>query len=202
MTTIYPPHEVKQIAQARESFSGRLLTDSQFDEGIAITGIIEREIRKSGTFKEKLHDFSFAYARTERFDPVKAETILRDLFKERTGMTMNQMRESLKANEDALAPEQKIEAVRYARAIEPMIRDGNKISFRRAYAHQAGEMASAFNITEAGAKRHMSESFQAQHGKDLIEWGKELDSQYYRPQIEAEKQKQDRPRQQSLTLSR
>jgi hypothetical protein len=202
MTTTYPPLEVQQIAQARESFSGRLLTDNQFDEGIAITGIIEREIQKSGTFKEKLHDFSFAYARTERFDQMKAETIIRDLFKERVGQTMNQMREKLKANEDALTPQQKLEAVRYARAIEPMIRDGDKISFRRAYAHQAGEMASSLNITESGAKRHMSESFQAQHGKDLIEWGKELDNQYYRPQIDAQKRGQDRPRQQTLSLTR
>ena len=202
MTINDTPHEMQQFAQARESFSGRLLTGSQFDEAIAVTGIIEREIQKSGTFKEKLHDYAHAYARSQKFEHVRAETIICDLFKKRYGMTMNQMREGLKVNEDALTPEQKTEAVRYARAIEPMIRDGDKISFRRAYADQAGEMASSLKITESGATRHMSESFKMQHGKDIIEWGKELDNQYYRPQIDALKRGQDRSRQQTLSLSR
>jgi hypothetical protein len=63
----------ERLAAARESFSGRLLSDAQFKEAIAITGIIEREIHCSGTFKEKLSDYSYAFARTERFDAAKAE---------------------------------------------------------------------------------------------------------------------------------
>jgi len=48
---------------ARENFSGRLLTEPQFDEAMAITGIIEREIQRTGTFKEKLGDYAHAFAR-------------------------------------------------------------------------------------------------------------------------------------------
>ena len=70
---------------ARESFSGRLLTNAQFEEAMAITGIIRREIQNSGSFKEKLGDYAHAFARTEKFDVMKAETIIRDLFKARTG---------------------------------------------------------------------------------------------------------------------
>ena len=202
MNLTYDPQEKKRVELARESFSGRLLTDKQFDEGMMITNIIEQEILKSGLFKEKLQDFSFAYARTEKFDQMKAETIIRDLFKARTGQTMNQMRENLKASENALTPQQKMEAAVYVQAIEPMVRDGNKISFRRALAHQASKMASAFNITENGATRQMSECTKVSFDKDLFEWGKEPDTQYYRPQIEAEKQRNQRPRQQSLSLSR
>ncbi|SDU42410.1 hypothetical protein [Stappia sp. ES.058] len=202
MNLTYDPKEMERVAAARESFSGRLLTNSQFDEGMTITGIIEQEIKKSGVFKEKLQDFSFAYARTEKFDQMKAETIVRDLFKARTGMTMNQMRERLKANEEALTPEQKSGAVIYARAVEPMVRDGNKISFHRAAAHQAQDMAANLDITELGAKRLMSEAFKLQQGRDFYEWGKDLDTQYYRPQIEAEEQRAQQPRQQSLSLSR
>lgn len=62
MNLTYDPKEMERVAAARESFSGRLLTNSQFDEGMTITGIIEQEIKKSGVFKEKLQDFSFAYA--------------------------------------------------------------------------------------------------------------------------------------------
>ncbi|UES36691.1 hypothetical protein [Roseibium aggregatum] len=202
MNHIYDPKEMERMAVARESFSGRLLTDSQFDEAIAITGIIEREINKSGAFKEKLQDYSFAYARTEKFDQMKAETIVRDLFKARTGMTMNQMREKLKSNEEALSQQQKQTAFGYARDVEAMVRDGHKMSFYRASAHQAQQMAVNLNITELSAKRLISEAFSVQNGRDFYEWGKDLDTQYYRPQIEAEKQRSQQPRQQSLSLSR
>jgi len=47
------------LTKARESFSGRLLTDAQFSEAIHITEILEREIYKSGRFKDKLSDYSY-----------------------------------------------------------------------------------------------------------------------------------------------
>ena len=95
MNVLYNPDEMKRIGEARESFSGRLLSERQFEDAMAITGIIERRIKETGTFKDCLGDFSNALARTERFDIMKADSTLRDLFKIRTGVTMNQMRESL-----------------------------------------------------------------------------------------------------------
>ena len=95
MNYFYNPKEQERMLEARESFSGRLLTDAQFDEAMALTGIIEREIKKNGAFKEKLGDYAHAFSRTEHFVSAKAETVVRDLFKARTGMTMNQMREEL-----------------------------------------------------------------------------------------------------------
>lgn len=205
MNVTYDPKEMQRVAAARESFSGRLLTDSQFDEAMSITGIVEREIRNTGLFKDKLSDYAFAFARTQKFDQAKAETIIRDLYKERTGITLNKTREDLLAREQALTPQQKSGAINYAMAVEPMMRDGQKVSFHRASAHQAAEMASALNITETGARRLMGEAFQAQRGEDFYKWGKEvLEEQYYRPQIEAEKQqrRQNRSQQRSLSLSR
>ena len=126
MEHYYSPQEQTRIAQARESFSGRLLNDAQFNEAIAITGIIEREIKRSGTFKEKLGDYSFAFARSERFDAMKAEAVLRDLFKERTGQSMNQMREGLVENEQKLTDDQRQQAYQATCDIAPMMEQGTK----------------------------------------------------------------------------
>lgn len=84
MNYLYHPKENERVAEARDSFSGRPLTNSQFDEGILIGVIVEREILRNGAFKEKLTDYSHAFARTEQFDTARAETIIRDLFKART----------------------------------------------------------------------------------------------------------------------
>lgn len=192
MNYFYDQKENERVANARESFSGRLLTDAQFDEAMAVTGIIEREIKRNGAFKEKLGDYAYAFARTEKFDVMKAETILRDLFKERTGQTMNQMREALAEREDKLPKQQKSLALDYARAVGEMIKDGDKINFNRAFSHQAQQLAGELHITDAGAKRLMKEEFAAADDRDLYEWGKELEGQFYKPQIEAEKEAREK----------
>jgi hypothetical protein len=189
MNYYYDPKENERVAEARESFSGRLLTNAQFDEAMALTGIIEREILKNGAFKEKLGDYSYAFARTEQFDAMKAETILRDLFKARTGQSMNQMREDLVKREEKLPAKSKALALDYANAVGTMIEQGTKINFNRAFAHQAQAMASELMITDAGAKRLMKEEFKAVKDRDLYEWGKEMEDKFYKPQIEAEKNK-------------
>ncbi|MCB1471017.1 MAG: hypothetical protein KDK08_28515 [Rhizobiaceae bacterium] len=181
---------------ARESFSGRLLTDAQFDEAMAVTGIIEREIQKNGAFKEKLGDYAYAFARTENFDALKAETILRDLFKARTGQSMNDMRKEFVEREEKLPKQQKSLALEYARAVGTMIKDGDKINFNRAFSHQAQQLASELSITDAGAKRLMKEEFAAVEDRDLYAWGKELEGQFYKPQIEAEKEARESAREQ------
>jgi hypothetical protein len=189
MKLFYDPKEQERIPEARESFSGRLLSDAQFDEGMAITGIVEREIRKSGSFKDKLSDYAYAFARTENFDAGRAETVLRDLFKARTGKTMNQMREELVQREEKLTVTQKKVAYDYAVGVGDMIETGTKISFQRAFSHQGQALGGELGITDAGAKRLMREEFKAVENAELYDWGKELEEKFYRPQIEAERQK-------------
>lgn len=190
----YDPKEVNAVAIARESFSGRYLTDSQFDEAMAITGIIEREITKSGAFKEKLGDYAYAMARTEKLDAMKAENTIRDLFKSRVGQSMNQMREGLMAREEKLTGQEKAAAYDHAMGMARMIRDGIKMPFHRAYAHQAQGLAQDLGITDAGAKSLMQEAFRTKENRELYDWGKELEDRYYRPQIEAEKKEREQGR--------
>lgn len=193
MEYMYEPKEMNRVLEARESFSGRLLSDAQLDEAMAITGIVEREIRKSGAFKEKLGDYAYAFSRTEKFDPLKAETILRDLFKARTGQTMNQMREGFAERESKLTRAQTGQAYDHAIAVGKMIEEGNKISFHRAFNHQATQLAGQLGITDAGAKRLMKEEFKtAEADLDFYEWGKDIEERFYKPQIEREKEQRER----------
>jgi len=184
----YNPGENERIPAARESFSGRILTNRQFDEALVVTHIIENEIHRSGAFKEKLGDYAYAMARNQKFDASKADSILRDIFKERTGQTMNELRTSLMENAEKLTDEQRQTGYQYASDIGPMMESGNKISFNRAAAHQAQEMAREFGITDNAARSIMAEEFEAVEGQSLWEWGKELDEHLFKPQIEAEMQ--------------
>ena len=188
MNYFYNPKEQERMLEARESFSGRLLTDAQFDEAMALTGIIEREIKKNGAFKEKLGDYAHAFSRTEHFVSAKAETVVRDLFKARTGMTMNQMREELMEREQNLPADHRKLAHEAALGIGELIENGVKMSFNRAFAHQGQVLAAEFGITDAGAKRLMKEVFAEIEKADLYEWGKDLEECFYRPQIEAERE--------------
>ena len=188
MNNLFDPKEQNRVTEARESFSGRMLTNRQFEDAMAITGILEREIKTTGKFKEKLGDYAVAMARTEKFDVMKSETIIRDLYKVRTGETMNQTREKLMEREASLTEDQKYRAYKHAKEVGQMIEDGNKISFHRAYAHVANELASELGITDVAAKTLMKEALKSVEDKDLYDWGKEQEDKYYRPQIEAEKQ--------------
>lgn len=187
--------ERDQLLKARESFSGRLLTDAQFDEAIAITHILEREIYKSGTFKDKLQDYAYAMARSENLDAKKMEGQIRDLFRERTGQTMNQLRETLKSREDNARAEdaQKMrDTVLYAaHEIEVQMMNGDKITFNRAAAEKAQTLAEDFGVTDNHARKMMIEAFESEQGDGGMswkDWGEKLDETYYRPQIDAEKQ--------------
>ena len=95
------------IKNARNSFTGEKLVRSQFNEGTAITSIIKQDILKRGSFTKKLKLYRRAFADSERMDEVKAEDIIRDLFKARYGKTMNQMREDIIQRENTLPPESK-----------------------------------------------------------------------------------------------
>ena len=176
-------------ANVRESFSARMLTDPQFDECMAITSIIGREIRHSGTFKEKLGDYSYAFARSQKMDATKAETIVRDLFKERTGQTMNQMREKLIKGEEKISDDHRQKAYQSACDISNLMEQGDKLTFHRTLTTQAQSLAKDFGITDKAARRIMSDEFNKAEGTKLYDWGKELDEQIFRPQIDAEKNK-------------
>lgn len=180
-----------RVDAARESFSGRPLTDPQFAEAVAFVSILKRHTKRTGAFKDKLSDCAFAFSRTEKIDLARAETILRDLFTICTGQTMNQMREELQEREEKLTLEQKKLALDFALAVGQMIEEGDKISFNRAYAHQAQALACELRITDAGAKRLMKDAFQAARGTDFYEWGKAIEAEFYRPQIEAERHQRE-----------
>ena len=172
----------------RESFSGLLLTNRQYDEAVAITHILEREIKRTGTFKDKLEGYAHAYSRSERyFDAIKTDNMLRDLYCERTGETMNQTRERLAKNLEELTDDERSIGYKYATATGDMMEQGIKITFKRASSHQAQAMGEKLGITDVAAYSIISEQFEAVEGQSFRDWGKELDEQFYRPQIEAEK---------------
>lgn len=202
MNTTPNTTKTNTMEQARESFSGRLLTNRQFDEAIGLTRIIEAEIHKTGAFKEKLGDYAHALARTERFDAVKAETILRDLFKERTGQTMNQIREGLVEAQEKLTDEQRQGGYQYAAGIGEVMENGVKVSFNRAVAQQSQAMAADLGITDNAARSIMAEEFEAVESQSLWDWGKQLDEEIYRPQIDAERQDREETRSQRSERTR
>lgn len=206
MDILYSPEETKRVGAARESFSGVLLSDRQYNDAMVLTGIIERRILETGAFKDPLSDFANAFARTERFDAMKADSILRDLFRSRTGMTMNQMREMLMDSERKLfdreqnpAEAQRQKAYMAANETARMVKEGTKMSFHRAFAHQAAGLARDLNITDAGAKKFIKEVFAETENQSFHDYGKTLDEKYFRPQIKAEqKQRQEQKAQRQM----
>ena len=189
MDIMYTPKEAERVATSRDSFSGRLLSDPHHEEAMLITCVIEKAIQATGKFKVMVKEYAAAYASTkDKLDDIRAEKVIRDLFKERTGMSMNQMREMFVQREENLTDTQRRTAFPYASDIGPMIENGNKLSFHRAYSHQAKSLAVELNITDLGAKRLMSEQFEAVKGEKLYDWGKDHETRFYKPQMEAEKQ--------------
>ena len=188
---------IERLIEAREGYSCRLLSNSQFMDVAAVGKVIERGIQQSGSFKSKLVEYATAMSRSENMNYLKCESAIRDVFKVQAGMSMNELRKLLLDRQDNLTQAQQDSAYPRAKEIGTMIEQGDKISFGRAYAKKASELADQLTITDTGAKALMKEAFQKQEGKDLIEWGKEQEKQYYRPQIEAEKQSREAARNQS-----
>lgn len=185
-------------AEARQHPAAKNLTESQFDKTWAISGIVRREIHRSGTFREVLSDFAHAFARTERFDALKAEEMVRDIFKTRYGQTMNQMRETLMVRESEIEQAIDPDALRHAQSIIQLIREAPTMPFYRAYDQSAVAFAAEFGITEAGAKEMMKAAFASQEGRELYEAGKEAEAQYHKPARE----EADRSESRSFSRSR
>lgn len=179
--------ETERIAPGRESFSGRLLGDTLFREFDLSTHVVEGEIHHSGTFKECLGDYAYMIAKRHKMDAQRAENIIRDLYKERVGETMNQTREGLMKREEALTDDERAMGYEHAMRIGERVEHGDKIAFSRAYSAEAGAMATNLGITQSAARKIMAQEFEAAENTQLRDWGKELDAQYFQPQIEAEK---------------
>ncbi|MEM7069448.1 MAG: hypothetical protein AAF478_11250 [Pseudomonadota bacterium] len=184
----YKPSELEGVQRSRNSFSGNILPEPDFDEAMFITLVIEKGIQHKGKYAETLNEYAAAFSHTkDNMTVVRAERIIRDLFRERTGLWMKEMLEGFTHRENNLTNEQKNIAYPYASEIASMIENGNKISYNRAVSHQARQCALELNITDAGAKRLMAEQFEEVQGISLHQWGRELDEKFYKPQIEAEK---------------
>ncbi|MCP4933238.1 MAG: hypothetical protein GY927_03320 [bacterium] len=144
-------------------------------------------MRKSGSFREKLTDYAHAFARSQKF-AMKGESILRDMFKERYGETMNHMREGLLERENTLRDVGQEQALHHARSIEGMIKNGETMPFYQAYDRAAVDMAKQYNITERGAKEMMKTIYREVEGVELYETGKAAEKSHHAPTKEVSRQ--------------
>jgi len=199
MNTIYEPIDTGMIAETRNTYSARLLTDPQFEQFISICIMLNREIHRSGSFIEKLGIYAFAISLTEKgISASRAETIIRGLFKGLFGRSLDQLRQELLKAEEALDEESIAMGFPYALEVLQMIKSDkhqgaevSSIPFHRAYAHQAALMATQLFITDVAAKKIMSEQFEKIEGRAFYEEGKQYEDRYYQPQIQAEKRQRD-----------
>lgn len=188
MNTIFEPIDEGVVAEARETYSARLLTDPQFEEFVSICAILNREVHRSGSFIEKLENYAFTISRTEKgINAARADTILRDLFKVLFGQTMDALRKSLNKTEEELDDDSIALGHEFAIATLKMIEEGDLMPFHRAFAHQATLMAIELAITDIAAKRIMSEQFEAKEAREFYEEGKQFEDRFYKPQLEAAK---------------
>ncbi|WP_350335274.1 hypothetical protein [Coralliovum pocilloporae] len=182
MTTETP--DTKHLA-ARDSFHGKAMTEARFEMTNAMAGMLEREIRKSGSFYNLRIDLTTALARNENIDQPKAEAMIADVFKARTGVTMKQMRDGLIEREKHLADTIGDQALQQAYASLNMIKDAETMPRYRATDIAAVTLAQENSITELGAKRFMSVAYEQAEGKEFHEAGKEVEDAYHKPVREA-----------------
>ena len=179
--------QTQETKPLREHFSARLLRDDTFQDAVAITKIMEREINRTGTFKEKLSEYSIALARSERFDTMKAEGIIRDLFKERVGVSMNQMREQLVKHEDTYTDADQQRTAKVPDEIKTLMERHPKMTFQRAFSQKASELGVELGVTDRRAQTLIRNEFEQANGGKFYDYGKSLDESIYRPQIDASK---------------
>lgn len=97
------------------------MTETQLKQAVAIADTMHAEIQHSGSFIEPLTDFGHAFARSEKFDAMRAEKMIRDVFSATRGQSMNQMREGLTAAEESLPDIAKTRALDCAESIGGLI---------------------------------------------------------------------------------
>ncbi len=187
MSTQSDQHD--RIQAARDSYSGKSLTNSQLQSAWAISSILHSQIQKTGSFREPLTDYAHAFARGERFDALRAESILRDVYTVRYEQSLNQTRESLLEREKTLPETAQARALPQAQSISARIHDGATQPFYQAYDRAAVALSKELSITQAGAKSLMKEAFTQSpesQGRTLYEVGKDYEDAYHRPAKEAE----------------
>jgi len=120
---------------------------------------------------------------------------------------MYQLCEDLKAREQSVAPQLQDVALMAAYEIEPMMANGDKITFNRALNEKAQMLADDYGVRDNHAKKIMNDAFLAEqrtitpdNPKSLYDWGKKLDQDYYRPQIEREKQAREQAKSQDQSM--
>ncbi|MEO1688248.1 MAG: hypothetical protein AAFU61_10115 [Pseudomonadota bacterium] len=171
---------------ARESFSGKGLTETQFQEAWAISRILEAEIQRSGSFRDKLTDYAHAFSREEKFDALRGESILRDIFTARIGQSMNQLREGLSEREAQLPETARERALTCAETIGDLIRKPPTQPFYKVWDLAAVGLAREFGITQAGAKTLMKDAYFEAHRRDLYAAAKEIEAEHYHPERKPE----------------
>lgn len=195
-------HEVQATQKAepspRNSYIGRTLTESQWDIATDVASIINRQIQKTGSFREALTDYAHAFSRSEKFDAAKGEIIIRDVFAAQYGQTMNALRETLVNNEKNLPESAREQAIQYARQTLDSIAKGETEPFFKAYDRESNKLALALNITESGAKKIMVESYRAIEGRELYESGKELEELHHKPKVDEARTERKNTRSQSM----
>ncbi len=171
---------------ARDSFHGRAMTEARFEMTDGMARMLEREIQKSGSFYNLRIDLTSALARSETIEPVKAESMIADVFKARNGVTMNQMRDGLEAQEKIVAETIHDQALQQAYQSMQLIENGPTMPRYRAIDIAAIVLAQENNITEASAKKFMAEAYEKAEGRDFYEAGKEAEDTYHKPVRDAE----------------
>lgn len=174
--------------KARESFSGKGMTETQLQTAWAISQIVREEIQQSGSFIETLTDYSHAFSRPERFDAMRGEKMLRDIYEARFDETMNATRERLKTAEEHLPDIAKTRALDCAESVGQLIEKAPTQPFYKAYDRAAVTLSKELGITQLGAKTLMKETFQQHNGADLYETGKAQEEKFHKPVREAEQQ--------------
>ncbi|WP_299587651.1 hypothetical protein [uncultured Tateyamaria sp.] len=181
-----PQTTTDNVQAARDSFSGRGLTDAQFREAWAIAGILHNTIHHTGSFREKLTDYAHVLARSEKFDALRGEAAVRDVYQGRYGQTLNATREALQKAQEELPETVQQRVLAAAASVTSMIQEGETRPFYQAYDAAAVTLSQELGITQSGAKSLMRDAFQAEHGRDLYEVGKEIEEAYHKPVREAE----------------
>lgn len=199
MTDLFDQEQNDKTAIVRESFVGKSLTEAQRDIAMSVAQIIDRHIQKTGSFREPLTDYAHAFARSEKFDAMKGETIIRDVYAAQYGRTMNATREALLKNEKNLPEQAREQALQSARVTLEAISDGETQPFYKSYDRAGSDLARSLSITESAAKSQMTESYRAVEGRELYETGKELEEKYHRPKAEAARQARENTSTRSVT---
>ncbi|WP_187432188.1 hypothetical protein ROLI_013160 [Roseobacter fucihabitans] len=135
--------------------------------------------------EKRVAEYAHAYARNERFDAMRAEKIIRDIYIAIRGQSMNQTREGLKAAEDNLPDIARTRALECAESIGGLIQKAPTQPFYKAYDRAAVTLAGEFGITQVGAKELMKDVFEQHNGKELYAHGKQLEEQFHVPVREA-----------------